>query len=130
MWYEDLNILSAIVTVIVTVIIVVVLLFKGKKEEAKKIVLALVIEAESKFGTGTGSVKYAYVLGLIYPKLPIAVRLFITEDTLDNFIEEAVIILKKELQPTVITPVVDSTVTTEAVKSDSKTEVTGTTTIN
>lgn len=128
MWYENLSILSAIGLVIVVVIIAAVLLFKGKKEEAKKIVLALVIEAETKFGTGTGPVKYAYVLGLIYPKLPIVVRLFITEDTLDNLIEEAVTILKNELQPTVITSVVDSKATIENVESDSKTEITDTTT--
>lgn len=102
MWYENLNILSAIGLVIVALVVVGVLLFKGKKEEAKKIALALVIEAEQKFGAGTGSLKFAYVTGAIYPKLPIALRLFITEASLNQIIEESVDLLKKELQPATV----------------------------
>lgn len=106
MWYENINVLSFIGVVILVAIIACFFLFKGKKEEAKKIILALVVEAELKFEAGTGSMKYAYVLGFVYPKLPAIVRLFISEDALDTMIEAAVDLLKKELAP-VADPVPD-----------------------
>jgi len=99
MWYENLNVLSTIGLIFMSILVICFLLFKGKKEESKKIILALIIEAELKFGAGTGSIKYAYVLGFIYPKLPLMVRLFINEDTLDDWIEAGVKLLKIKLQP-------------------------------
>ncbi len=108
MWYENLNVLSAIGVVLVLLVTSGVLLFKGKKEESKKIILSLVIEAEQKFGAGTGALKFAFVIGFVYPKLPKIVRLFITENALDSMIESALTLLKTELQPVPVTEVVVS----------------------
>jgi len=93
------ELLKNILVVVLVVAFIAFLVYKGRKEQAKKIILALVIEAEIKFGAGTGVLKYAYVIGLIYPRLPTVVRLFITEAKLDLLIENAVTYLKLELQP-------------------------------
>jgi len=90
-----------ILVVVLVIAFIAFLVYKGRKEQAKKIILALVVEAELKFGSGTGLLKYAYVIGLVYPKLPTIVRLFITEGKLESLIENAVTYLKSELQPIV-----------------------------
>lgn len=66
-------------------------LFKnGKKKEIYSIVKAFVDEAEIKFGSGTGTLKYEYVVGKIYSVLPGYIKLFISDRLLDLWIETAV----------------------------------------
>jgi len=86
----------AMYTVVVVMVLVLAAIFwyTGRKETARKIVLSVVIEAERRFGSGTGKVKYATVVGMVYPLLPVIVRLFVTEDQLDIWIEEGVEELK------------------------------------
>ena len=43
--------------------VLLVLLYSGQIEIVKKILLSLVIEAEQIYGSGTGKLKYNYVLG-------------------------------------------------------------------
>ena len=56
----------------------------------KKILLSLVIEAEQIYGSGTGKLKYNYVLGKIYAMLPSVIKLFVSVETLDEMLEVAV----------------------------------------
>lgn len=66
-------------------------LFKnGKKKEIYKIVKSLVDEAEVKFGSGTGKLKYDFVVGKIHAILPTYVKIFISDQLLDLWIETAV----------------------------------------
>ena len=70
-------------------IYLVVLFKRGKTKEIYSIVKALVDEAEVKFGSGTGVLKYQYVAGKLYSGLPGYVKLFISDRLLDFWIETA-----------------------------------------
>ena len=76
-----------------------VILFKrGKTKEIYSIIKALVDEAEVKFGSGTGALKYQYVSGMLYSILPGFVKLFISDKLLDTWIETAVDELQEYLE--------------------------------
>jgi len=64
---------------------------------ARKIALALVIEAEAKYGSGTGEIKYAEVVGKLYNLLPGTLKIFISEKFIDKLIEDAVQFMKEKL---------------------------------
>jgi len=70
--------------------VLLVLLYFGQIEIVKKILLSLVIEAEQIYGSGTGKLKYNYVLGKTYSMLPSIVKLFISEKVLGQMLEGAV----------------------------------------
>lgn len=87
-----------VIAILVFIAVVGVLVYTKRIPQAKKIVLGVVLQAENTFGAKTGDIKYAYVTGLVYPKLPSIVRFFVTEKTLGEWIEEAVNQLKNQLQ--------------------------------
>ena len=70
--------------------VLLVLTYMGQIGVVKKILLSLVIEAEQIYGSGTGKMKYNYVLGKAYSMIPSVVKLFVTEKTLDEMLETAV----------------------------------------
>ena len=76
----------------------IVLFKKGKTKEIYSIIKALVDEAEIKFGSGTGELKYQYVVGKLYSVLPGYVKLFISDKLLDTWIETAVDELQEYLE--------------------------------
>ena len=76
----------------------IVLFKRGKTKEIYSIIKALVDEAEVKFGSGTGVLKYQYVVGKLYSVLPGYVKLFISDRLLDFWIETAVDELQKYLE--------------------------------
>ena len=76
----------------------IVLFKRGKTKEIYSIVKALVDEAEVKFGSGTGVLKYQYVAGKLYSVLPGYVKLFISDRLLDFWIETAVDELQEYLE--------------------------------
>ena len=79
-------------------IVAIVLMFRrGYKKQAKSIVLALVAAAEARWGGGTGEIKYAEVVSLLYEKLPAFARMLIGETTISKIIESAVGKLKEIL---------------------------------
>ncbi|MBB6217512.1 hypothetical protein HNQ80_003633 [Anaerosolibacter carboniphilus] len=69
----------------------------NREDRIRRIVLALVIQAEKQLGSGTGELKYAMVVERLYDVLPTVVRWFLSEKTLDRMIEEAVVYLKEYL---------------------------------
>lgn len=72
-------------------IIHVVLLYKNnKKIEIYKIIQGLVCEAEIRLGSGTGDLKYEFVVNKVYSLLPFYVKIFVSEKLLDIWIETAV----------------------------------------
>ena len=76
----------------------IVLFKRGRTKEIYSIIKALVDEAEIKFGSGTGELKYQYVAGKLYSVLPGYVKLFISDKLLDTWIETAVDELQEYLE--------------------------------
>ena len=75
------------IAVVIILITSIILEYKKGKSIVMKMVYPLVTEAEKSYGAGTGSLKLAAVLTLIYPKLPAAVKLIVSEKTLLSWIE-------------------------------------------
>jgi hypothetical protein len=75
--------------------VLLVLTYVGQVEIVKKILLSLVIEAEQIYGSGTGKMKYNYVLGKAYSMIPSVVKLFMPAKALDEMLEAAVDYLKE-----------------------------------
>lgn len=76
-----------ILFVIVLLVVLVYLWLRGGKSVVFKMLYAMVTEAEKEYGDGTGALKLASVIDKIYLKLPMMVRLFITADTLQKWVE-------------------------------------------
>lgn len=74
-----------------------ILWYYGKKELVKKIILTLVIQAETRWGSGTGKIKFAEVLSSVYDRLPYIIKLVVTVPVLEKWIEDAVAYIKAEL---------------------------------
>lgn len=79
----------AILVLAAIIAVIVILAIRGKKDIIYKMIFALVDEAEAMFGSKTGKLKFAYVVEKIYTILPAFVRVFITYDTLEKWIEKA-----------------------------------------
>ena len=77
------------------VVAVVFFAFNGSKSVVMKMLYALVTEAEKAYGGGTGALKLATVMSLIYPNLPRVIKLFITEATLAKWVEDALTAAKE-----------------------------------
>lgn len=84
-----------ILLIIAAVASVIFAIFKGNKGVVMKMLYALVTEAEKELGGGTGSLKLASVIEKVYPKLPVVIKTFISEKTLQNWIEAALIAAKE-----------------------------------
>lgn len=87
----------AIVIAILLAIVaaVIVLAVRGKKQIIYKMLYALVDEAEKQFGSGTGKLKFAYVIEKVYGMLPAFFKWFITYNTLEKWIEKALAEVKE-----------------------------------
>ena len=80
-----------LLSILAIAIIHVVLLYKNnKKIEIYKIIQGLVCEAEIRLGSGTGDLKYEFVVNKVYSLLPFYVKIFVSEKLLDIWIETAV----------------------------------------
>ncbi len=85
--------------IVVLFVIILALLYKsGKKEEVKRIVKSLVIQAEKTLGSGTGELKYVLVVERLYYVMPSLLRFLYTKKEIDDFIIDAVDWLKEYLR--------------------------------
>ena len=87
-------------SIIVTILFVVgmLLLYKNnKKDIVRKILLSLVVQAEKTLGSGTGELKYAWVVDNFYNKMPGIIKLLFTKKEIDTMIEQSVQKLKEVL---------------------------------
>lgn len=82
------NIIITLVVLLAIVAVFVFLAVRGKKKIIFKMLYALVNEAEKQFGSGTGKLKFAYVVEKIYSLLPSFFKIFITYKTLEKWIEK------------------------------------------
>ena len=88
-----------LLSMLVVAIVYVVLLYKNnKKVEIYRIIQGLVCEAEIRLGSGTGDLKYEFVVNKIYSLLPFYVKIFVSEKLLDIWIEIAVDELQEHLE--------------------------------
>ena len=94
---NTIQMIFVILLVVIALAALVWLLYVEKLPIVRKLALQVVVQMEAKYGSGTGLLKYAEVVTLLYPLLPKIVRTFITQQLLDDLIEEAVIIMKKSL---------------------------------
>lgn len=74
---------------------VIFLAVRGKKEIIFEMLYALVDEAEKQFGSGTGKLKFAYVVEKVYGMLPGVFKVFITYKMLEKWIEKALAEVKE-----------------------------------
>ena len=86
---------TSVLVVLVFIAVIVFLAMRGKKKIIYKMLYNLVTEAEKQYGSGTGSIKFAEVMTKIYAMLPTIIRVFITYDTLESMIENALTDAKK-----------------------------------
>lgn len=86
---------ASILIVLAIVAVCVVLALRGKKQIIYKMLYVLIDEAEEQFGSGTGKVKFSYVLEAIYDKLPSVIKVFVTYSTLEQWIEDALADMKE-----------------------------------
>ena len=82
--------LGNILFIAVIIIAIIVAIKIGYIKQVKQMLLAIVIEAESKYGDKTGKLKFAYVAEQIYKFLPSLARVFISADLIEELINDAV----------------------------------------
>lgn len=83
------------IIVIILFVIGMLLLYKNsKKDVVRKILLSLVVQAEKALGSGTGELKYAWVVDNFYDKMPGIIKMLFTKKEIDTMIEEGVQKLK------------------------------------
>ena len=80
---------ASLLVILAFVAVLIYLAVRGKKDIVAKILYALVTEAEKTYGSGTGSVKFAYVVEKAYSYLPAILKVFITYERLKQMIEDA-----------------------------------------
>ena len=78
-----------ILLIAAAVVAIIFAIFKGNKPVVMRMLYHLVTEAEQAYGSGTGALKLAAVIDAIYPKLPLVIKLFITDDMLVKWVETA-----------------------------------------
>ncbi len=84
--------------ILVVLAFVLLILYKvNRREVMHKIILGLVVQAEKELGSGTGELKYAYVIYKLYNSLPSVLRLLYTRKEIDTYITEEVAKLKEIL---------------------------------
>lgn len=80
---------DSLLVILVFIGLIIFFAVKGKKKIVYKMLYALVTEAEKIYGSGTGSVKFAYVVEKVYSYMPAILKIFITYDALKDMIERA-----------------------------------------
>ena len=92
------ELLMTIIAIITFLAVMGILWYTGKKDIVKQIILGLVIDAETYFGSGTGLIKLNFVLSSAYKQLPMLVRFFVTSGMIEGWVDDAVKYIKTQLQ--------------------------------
>lgn len=80
------DIVNIIFVVISLVLVLVSAFYHGKSKVFSKIA-GLILDAESTYGAGTGSVKMTYVVGELYNLLPAVIRPFLPQALLQTIVQ-------------------------------------------
>ena len=76
--------------VIVLAVVLFVLLRSKYANQVYQMLAYLVAKAEQEFGSGTGELKYSAVSAWVYERLPAMAKLILSQNLIDELIEEAV----------------------------------------
>ena len=87
---------DSILVVLIGLAVIIALIAKKQYAILDQIILTLVVEAEKKYGDGTGAVKLASVIDWVYPKIPAVIRFFISEKHLEKMIENVLLEAKEK----------------------------------
>lgn len=90
-----LNNWDSILVILILAGVIAFLLYNGKRGVVNEIIYHVVTELERSYASGTGSLKLAAAVEMIYPKLPAVIRLFVTANRLKEWIEEGLAEAKK-----------------------------------
>ena len=83
-----------IAIICIIIIAIIILAYMNRKDVLKKAALYAVAKAEEAWGSKTGQIKFAEVYSFLRTKYPI-ITFFVTEKTLTNIIEKALVTLKE-----------------------------------
>lgn len=86
---------AIILAVVAVIALVIFFAVRGKKDIIYKMLYALCDEAEKLYGSKTGKMKFAYVMEKAYAALPAIIKVFITYNTLETWIEKALVKAKE-----------------------------------
>ena len=78
---------DSIAIVAVAIAIIIILVYRGKRGVVDKIIYKIVTELEKEYGAGTGNLKLAAAVEMLYPKLPAIIRIFTTSAGIVKMIE-------------------------------------------
>lgn len=80
---------DSVLLVIIVVAAAIVLYRRGETALLENLLFALVTKAEREFGSGTGELKRATVIGWVYERLPRIAQLVISQKTIERLLENA-----------------------------------------
>ena len=90
--------LSIIVLVLSFVILVACLFYQIKKNGLRKVAMDIILRAEELLGSGKGKEKMQYAITQFLVLLPMPLRLFITPQAVEAFIQEVFDDIKETLE--------------------------------
>ena len=92
--------LDILLTIVFILFIGVLLSYLASKPNGivAKLIYGLVIDAEKDLGSKTGQLKKKQVISKVYSQLPVCIRFFVNEATVERLIDEAVHFMKEALE--------------------------------
>lgn len=88
------DLLALIVGAIIVIFNVFFCYYTGQKQKIRDYVISLVIKAELKYGSGTGELKYDYVVKRVKAFIPNKLQPFISDKLIDQFVDDGLYIIK------------------------------------
>ncbi len=86
---------SDLLFAITTIIIIVYSLATNKLEYLKADIFSLITEAEEIYGAKTGKIKLMYVIRKIHARMPMVLKVFITEKQMEKIVEKVLVKVKE-----------------------------------
>jgi len=79
---------DSILIVVLFLFVIAFLIYRGEKGILDQIIYRVVTELEREYGSGTGNLKLAAAIDILYPKLPRVIQLFATAERIQKWIED------------------------------------------
>lgn len=92
------DVVSIIVLVLSFVILVACLFYEIKKNGLRKVAIDIIVKAEELLGSGKGKEKMQYAITQFLVLLPKPIRVFVTVEAVENFIQEVFDDIKEALE--------------------------------
>lgn len=94
---EHADILALLIGAVVVIFNICFCFYTGQKQKIRDYAISLVIKAELKYGSGTGEIKYTYVVKRVKAFIPNKLVPFISDKIIDQFIDDGLYIIKDML---------------------------------